>query len=73
MPDSPLETPNLPLHITEELESYCIRDADGAPLLYAYFEENDWTRSVSGRMRKCEALTYVQRIVEGHKAQEIPF
>lgn len=73
MPDSPLDTPNLPLRITEELESYCIRDADGKPLLFAYFEEDEWRRSHMGRMRKGEALAYVERIVEGHKAQEIPF
>ena len=73
MLDSPLDTPNLPLRITEGLESFCIRDADGKPLLFAYFEPDDWVRSVSDRMTKAEAKAYVDRIVERHKAQEIPF
>jgi hypothetical protein len=51
----------------ESAESFVIRDADGYPLAYVYFEDDSFRRSAGQRMTKDEArrmAAQIERIPE---------
>lgn len=68
-----IENPKLPLHLTEHKESICVRDADGEPLQYFYFDEDDWRRDNLRTPARWEAYRDAKAVVVQWNEAGIPF